>query len=136
MVPTVAVARYAVVIEVSGNATVVATVAIDSRRATTIMAVAAADWASVAIAVVAAVKTWRPGAVVAGVAGVVVTWSSVIRGVVLAHLNTQATGSERKSLCFRLRSIDSREQADCEYWCCNPFDESGHGGVPRLMTWD
>lgn len=130
MVPTVAVARYAVVIEVSGNTTVVATVAIDSSRATTIRAVAAADWASVAIAVVVAVETWSPGAVVAGVTGVVVTWSSgVIRGVRLAHLNTQASGSERKSLCFRLRSIDNREQADREYRCCNPFDECGHGGA-------
>lgn len=90
MVPTVPVVRSEAVIEVSWHDTIGGTVPINSGGTVIIVAVIAADGASVAIAVVA---TWSPRAVIAGiVARVVGTWSpGVLRGIALPHLNTQAS---------------------------------------------
>ena len=91
--PTVAVVRPRVVIEVSCHDVVMVTVPINFGGMVIVMAVVAADWGSIAIAVVSAVAIWNPGSVVAWVVTWVVTaWSTgVVRGIACAHLYTQAS---------------------------------------------
>lgn len=113
MVPTVAVVRSDVIVEVAWDQTVVATVAINIGRPWIVVAVAAANWASVVVAI----------AVVARV--VTIGCTGVIRRVALPHLYTQASCSERKSLCFRFWSIRYRQKANRDDRCCDPFDECG-----------
>ena len=132
MVPTTAVLRPEAVIKVSWHELVVVAVPIQVRSRVIVKAIVAADGAPIAIDVVSIVATWSPGSVVAVI---VATWSTgVIRRIRLADLNTQASRSKRKCLCFRRGSVCKREQTDGEYCCCDPLDELGHGG-PQLMTW-
>ncbi len=87
--PTVAVARPSVVIEVSWHDVAMVTVPIKFAGMVIVMAVVAADWGSVAIAVVPAVATWNSRSVVAWV---VAAWrTGVVRGIACAHLYTQAS---------------------------------------------
>ncbi len=89
MVPTVAVVRPRMVIEVSWHDVVMVTVPINFGGMVIVMAIVAADWGSIAIAVVSAVAIWNPGSVVAWV---VTAWSTgVVRGIACAYLYTQAS---------------------------------------------
>jgi len=89
VVPTVAVVRPRMVIEVSWHDVVMVTVPINFGGMVIVMAVVAADWGSIAIAVVSAVAIWNPGSVVAWV---VAAWSTgVVRGIACAYLYTQAS---------------------------------------------
>lgn len=115
MVTTVPVIRAGVVIEVPRNQIVMIAVPINSAGVIVIVPVVVTNRAPVLIAV--AVVAWVVTARGAG----------VIRRVTLTELNAQAARSERKTLCFRWGSISDSQQADCEHWGCDPFDQSGHG---------
>ena len=103
MRPNAAAVRPESVIKISWHGLIAVAVAIKICARVIVKAVVAPTCGSVAVEMVVVVATGSSESVVAGI---VATWrAGVIRQIGLADLYTQASRSERKSLCFYRGSI-------------------------------